>query len=125
MLEGRTERSVNRISVSYLTSSREKDDCLILRTGLFPWCVCFREEFSSPENWTEFLQTMDNQAEAAKREAVSDAPPETPPKRGFSWGCVIWVAIFLYLFFRCFGCFDSDRMTFDPMPSALPGEVRK
>lgn len=39
MLEGRTERSVNRISVSYLMSSREKNDCLILRTGLFPWCV--------------------------------------------------------------------------------------
>lgn len=125
MLEGRTERSVNRISVSYLTSSREKDDCLILKTGLFPWCMCFREEFSSPENWTEFLQTMDNQAEAAKQVAVSDAPPETPPKRGFSWGCVIWVAIFLYLFFRCFGCFDSDRMTFAPTPSAPPGEVPK
>ena len=39
MLEGRTERSVTRISVSYLMSSREKNDCLILRTGLFPWCV--------------------------------------------------------------------------------------
>ena len=68
---------------------------------------------------------MDNQAEAAKRVAVTDAPPETPPKRGVSWGCVIWAAIFLYLFFRYFGCFDSDRMTFDTTPSAPTGEVRK
>ena len=27
--------------------------------------------------------------------------------------------------FRCFGCFDSDRMTFDPTPSAPQEEVRK
>lgn len=125
MLEGRTERSVNRISVSHLTSDRKKDDCLILKTGLFPWCVCFREEFSSPENWTEFLQTMDKRTEMAKRVVAEETPPEPPSKRGFSWGWIIWAAIFLYLFCRCFGCFDFDGMTFNPTPSTPPGEVRK
>lgn len=51
--------------------------------------------------------------------------PRSRGPNAISPGGVIWVAIFLYLFFRCFGCFDSDRMTFDPTPSAPQGEVRK
>lgn len=68
-----------------------------------PWTI--RSKRQNGWQWRTHLQKL-------RRNAVSP-------------GGVIWVAIFLYLFFRCFGCFDSDRMTFDPTPSAPQGEVRK
>lgn len=50
-------------------------------------------------------------------------PRSRRPNAVFFWGWIIWAAIFLYLFFRCFGCFDSGRMASAPSPSAPVGEV--